>query len=212
MHAQVNQHFCRCVMLKILDIGSVACSLALSVNTKAAAAAATSTKSTKCYKSASDRPWSCQNMQWKTTQNIFFGHSTKPKIPCSFVRFLRWEKRKKQRNRLYTMIDGEKVLFALWIFSIFHGTCMFVYMWIRMHKILFYSIQSPAAATAAIRTQYNCIFIWPVVVVVFVFVVFFRKSQMPSTKKHDECSTSSFITFEADIYEKSKKEEAKKNN
>lgn len=81
--------------------------------------------STKYYKSGSDRPRG--HVKICNTRHraafLFFVYSTKAeKIPCLFGQCLRWEVKKcgKRRSiRLYTMIDGEKVLFALWIFHIF---------------------------------------------------------------------------------------------
>lgn len=101
---------------------------------------------------------SCQNMQHKTTRATFlfrvFNKGRKNAMFVWTMFVMRRKCGKRQRIRLYTMIDGEKVLFALWIFNIF--SCAHIYTYYigsRMHNIV--SLQQPHVHTAT----YNCIFI-----------------------------------------------------
>lgn len=102
----------------------LACIRQKRVNTRAAAAAAAAViafaKSTKCYNvPAGSFVVMSKYATDDNAQQLFFRtFSNAPKIPCWC---LWWERREEngQRIRLYAMIDGEKVLFALWIFRHF---------------------------------------------------------------------------------------------
>lgn len=151
-------------------------------------------KSTKCYKSASDRPRLCQNMQWKTTHNVFFSRAFNNAENTMFVCTI-FVMSKKRGTKKYTQRIPD---YARWLtakkfclhceFSTFFSG-LYLYMcaysiWCRMHNIVFLCTQCTSYHhNSHTYTQFNCIFIICCAFLMLLLLIFF----IANTKYHKTC-------------------------
>lgn len=201
-------------MFEILDIALLACFWSGNGKLMQKQTTTATTISIQISKVLPKCQWSSTVMSKYAPQNsahhFFFGHSTKSKMPCLFVRKPKKKSHRDRESDYTRWLTAKK--FCLHSVHFQHFFVWFENMQCTSDVACIMLCCSGTTITTTTRTH-NIIAFLSFAVPFWCYCCFiFFLSRMPTTTKHDECSTTSFITSEVDIWktEKSKKQKVQK--